>query len=210
MSWAWPSPSAGRPASGRSSPPFSRWPLRRTRSRGARACSRSIRFGLGLPFLLAALAMEPFVHFLKRFKAHFGKVERIVGVLLVVTGRDVPDRRHPERQLLAAPDLSRPRQSGLTERGRRDRPPRVMPEVDFLWLIKNLLRRNLALFIELDIGDLAVRALAPFVDDIIGAGDVALGVEGQVADDGLERAVFVQRLGHGDRIGRLGPFRCPA
>ncbi len=43
-------------------------------------------FGLGLPFLLAAIAMEPFVHFLKRFKAHFGKVERIVGVLLVVTG----------------------------------------------------------------------------------------------------------------------------
>ena len=43
-------------------------------------------FGLGLPFLLAALAMEPFVHFLKRFKSHFGKAERIVGVLLVVTG----------------------------------------------------------------------------------------------------------------------------
>jgi cytochrome c-type biogenesis protein len=43
-------------------------------------------FGLGLPFLLAALAMEPFVHFLQRFKRHFGKVERIVGVLLIVTG----------------------------------------------------------------------------------------------------------------------------
>jgi cytochrome c-type biogenesis protein len=43
-------------------------------------------FGLGLPFLLAALAMEPFVHFLQRFKRHFGKVERIVGLLLVVTG----------------------------------------------------------------------------------------------------------------------------
>ncbi|HUO53881.1 MAG TPA: cytochrome c biogenesis protein CcdA, partial [Rhodoblastus sp.] len=43
-------------------------------------------FGLGLPFLLAALAMEPFVHFLRRFKAHFGKVERAVGALLVLTG----------------------------------------------------------------------------------------------------------------------------
>jgi cytochrome c-type biogenesis protein len=42
--------------------------------------------GLGLPFLLAALAMEPFIHFLRRFKAHFGKVERAVGVLLVLTG----------------------------------------------------------------------------------------------------------------------------
>ena len=33
---------------------------------------------------LAALAMEPFVHFLRRFRTHFGKVERIVGVLLPV------------------------------------------------------------------------------------------------------------------------------
>jgi cytochrome c-type biogenesis protein len=42
--------------------------------------------GLGVPFLLAALAMEPFVRFLKRFRSHFGKVEKVVGVLLVVTG----------------------------------------------------------------------------------------------------------------------------
>jgi cytochrome c-type biogenesis protein len=43
-------------------------------------------FGLGVPFLLAALAMEPFVHFLKRFKKYFGTVERAVGVLLILTG----------------------------------------------------------------------------------------------------------------------------
>ncbi|MBI1868534.1 MAG: sulfite exporter TauE/SafE family protein [Methylocystis sp.] len=42
--------------------------------------------GLGLPFLAAALAMGPFLTFMQRFKAHFGKVEKIVGVLLVVTG----------------------------------------------------------------------------------------------------------------------------
>ncbi len=42
--------------------------------------------GLGIPFIVAALAMEPFIRFLRRFKAHFGKVERIVGALLVVTG----------------------------------------------------------------------------------------------------------------------------
>lgn len=42
--------------------------------------------GLGVPFLLAALAIEPCMGFLKRFKKHFGKVERIVGVLLVLTG----------------------------------------------------------------------------------------------------------------------------
>jgi cytochrome c-type biogenesis protein len=39
-----------------------------------------------LPFLLAALAMEPFILFMKRFKQHFGKVEKVVGGLLVVTG----------------------------------------------------------------------------------------------------------------------------
>ena len=59
--------------------------VRRTVTRGAGLLA-VYSFGLGLPFLLAAIAMEPFVHFLKRFKAHFGKVERIVGVLLVVTG----------------------------------------------------------------------------------------------------------------------------
>ncbi len=43
-------------------------------------------FGLGMPFILAALAMEPFVHFLRRFRAWFGVVERLVGGLLVITG----------------------------------------------------------------------------------------------------------------------------
>jgi len=42
--------------------------------------------GLGVPFLLAALAIEPFIGFLKRFRAHFGAVERVVGVLLIATG----------------------------------------------------------------------------------------------------------------------------
>ena len=43
-------------------------------------------FGLGIPFLIAALAIEPFMGFLKRFRSHFGKVEKVVGSLLVVTG----------------------------------------------------------------------------------------------------------------------------
>lgn len=42
--------------------------------------------GLGVPFLAAALAIEPFLGFMQRFKKHFGKVEKVVGVLLVVTG----------------------------------------------------------------------------------------------------------------------------
>jgi cytochrome c-type biogenesis protein len=42
--------------------------------------------GLGIPFIVPALAMAPFLRFMQRFRAHFGKVERVVGVLLVVTG----------------------------------------------------------------------------------------------------------------------------
>jgi cytochrome c-type biogenesis protein len=42
--------------------------------------------GLGVPFLGAALAMEPFLGFISRFKRHFAKVEKIVGALLVLTG----------------------------------------------------------------------------------------------------------------------------
>lgn len=42
--------------------------------------------GLGLPFLLAALAVEPFAAFLARFRAYLGVVERAMGGLLVLTG----------------------------------------------------------------------------------------------------------------------------
>jgi cytochrome c-type biogenesis protein len=42
--------------------------------------------GLGLPFLGAALAIEPFFRFIRKFRRHFGVVEKAVGVLLVATG----------------------------------------------------------------------------------------------------------------------------
>jgi cytochrome c-type biogenesis protein len=42
--------------------------------------------GLGVPFLLAALAFEPFVRIIKRFRPYFGAIERVIGVLLVATG----------------------------------------------------------------------------------------------------------------------------
>ena len=43
-------------------------------------------FGLGVPFLIAAIAMEQFLAFLKRFKRFFPVVEKVVGVMLVATG----------------------------------------------------------------------------------------------------------------------------
>ena len=42
--------------------------------------------GLGIPFLLAALALEPFTAFMRRFRRRMGLVEKTMGALLVVTG----------------------------------------------------------------------------------------------------------------------------
>lgn len=43
-------------------------------------------FGLGLPFLIAGLFAGPFMGFLRRFRGHLGRVEQVMGGLLVVTG----------------------------------------------------------------------------------------------------------------------------
>jgi len=42
--------------------------------------------GLGLPFVLAALAIRPFLTFMRRFRRHLGKVEKAMGLLLLVVG----------------------------------------------------------------------------------------------------------------------------
>lgn len=42
--------------------------------------------GIGVPFLLAAFAVKPFMRFLQRFKSQLGRVEKVMGGLLVVTG----------------------------------------------------------------------------------------------------------------------------
>ncbi len=42
--------------------------------------------GLGIPFLLAALAVRPFMRFMQRFRRHLRKVEISAGALLVLTG----------------------------------------------------------------------------------------------------------------------------
>ncbi len=43
-------------------------------------------FGLGIPFLLAAFFVKPFMKFLARFRRHLGMVEKAMGVLLIITG----------------------------------------------------------------------------------------------------------------------------
>src|SRR5262249_41228485 len=42
--------------------------------------------GLGVPFIIAALAVEPFAAFMARFRGHLAYVEKTMGALLVLTG----------------------------------------------------------------------------------------------------------------------------
>ncbi len=42
--------------------------------------------GLGIPFVAAAFAIEPFAAFLARFRAYLGLVEKVMGGLLIITG----------------------------------------------------------------------------------------------------------------------------
>ncbi len=42
--------------------------------------------GLGIPFMIAAFAIEPFAAFLARFKKYLRRVEQAMGALLVLTG----------------------------------------------------------------------------------------------------------------------------
>jgi len=42
--------------------------------------------GLGIPFIVAAFAVEPFAAFVARFRSHLAHVERVMGGLLVLTG----------------------------------------------------------------------------------------------------------------------------
>ena len=42
--------------------------------------------GIGIPFLIAAFAVKPFMGFMARFRKHMHKVEITIGILLVLTG----------------------------------------------------------------------------------------------------------------------------
>lgn len=42
--------------------------------------------GLGIPFILAALAIRPFLGFMGRFRHYLGIVEKVMGIILILTG----------------------------------------------------------------------------------------------------------------------------
>jgi len=42
--------------------------------------------GLGIPFIVAALAIKPFLKAMQRFRGHLAVVEKVLGGFLVLTG----------------------------------------------------------------------------------------------------------------------------
>ncbi|MFT6557663.1 cytochrome c biogenesis CcdA family protein [Sneathiella sp.] len=46
----------------------------------------SYSLGIGIPFILAAIFVNPFIAFMQKFRRHLRKVEIAVGILLVATG----------------------------------------------------------------------------------------------------------------------------
>ena len=54
---------------------------------GVQTCALPIySAGLGIPFLLAAFMIEQFSSLFARMKRHLDSVERVMGVLMVITG----------------------------------------------------------------------------------------------------------------------------
>ena len=79
--------------------------------------------GLGVPFIVAALAVEPFAAFLARFRAHLGLVEKAMGGLLVLTGIAFLTGTVSQVELLAAGYVPDARQDRLNENARqKDKP----------------------------------------------------------------------------------------
>ena len=54
--------------------------------------------GLGIPFLLAAFAVEPFAAFLARFRRHLAKVEQVMGGLAGADRHRLPHRLRDRRR----------------------------------------------------------------------------------------------------------------
>ncbi len=46
----------------------------------------SYALGIGVPFLIAALAIGPFLRIMPGIRRHMGKIEKIIGVFLILTG----------------------------------------------------------------------------------------------------------------------------
>ena len=122
-----------RPDPGR---PFSPSPAAGTRSPAARPLLAVYSLGLGLPFILAAAAIGPFMRASRHLRAQFGRIEKAVGVLLDCDRRRIPDRRLPEPFYLADRDVSAVRPDRV--KAKRNPPARA----GFSFSVKNRAARR--------------------------------------------------------------------
>lgn len=108
--------------------------------------------GLGIPFILAAIAIGPFLDLMQRFRSHMGAVERVMGAMLVLAGV----------LILAGPvhDLLREHLPGLLRHGG--------------WLGTPLAIAGIALI--LGLGNWLARRLVPTRVGAVRQGAVAAGV----------------------------------
>ncbi len=62
--------------------------------------------GLGIPFLIAAFAIEPFAAFLARFRKYLRRVEQVMGATAGAHRHRLPHRQHQPDERVAAGDVS--------------------------------------------------------------------------------------------------------
>ncbi len=72
--------------------------------------------GLGIPFVIAAFAIEPFAAFLARFKNYLHRVEQAMGALVGAHRHRVSDRQRQSDERVAAGDVPGARQDRLARK----------------------------------------------------------------------------------------------
>ena len=73
--------------------------------------------GLGIPFIIAAFAIEPFAAFLARFRKYLRRVEQAMGALPGAHRHRVPHRQHQHDERVAAGGVSGAGQNRVTSFG---------------------------------------------------------------------------------------------
>ena len=135
--------------------------------------------GLGIPFIVAAFAIEPFAAFLSRFRNYLHRMEQVMGALLVLTGDCFPDGERQPDERVAPRNIS----GSWKDRVKKESPPTGgLSEL----LCDRLLDLGAIGARAFDIRDLSAGILFPDVHHIVEFCDVALLVVGNIAEHGLE------------------------
>src|SRR5262249_23905118 len=135
--------------------------------------------GLGVPFVIAAIAVEPFAAFLARFRAHLGLVEKAMGGLLVLTGIAFLTGAMSEMSYWLLDTLPVLGTIGHLSWDAVAKKKARLDEAGFLFLAVRWLH-SASRCGTFDIVDLAARILLPDVHHVVELGDVAFFVIGHI------------------------------